>query len=245
MIAPILFVDEKTVEGSTQYRYQKLHNNLKDYIHSIEFIGDLDLEYHLNEYTGEVDYTLNPYLETRKIVFIHASLDTPKYPESVINKAKEVHKNTIFVKFSNGRDPNPRIENLIFNRDEHIYNFDKNGFRKFIAFYAQTGRFEFYLFEHGEGAFKQKEDEANLAFDAIKRNIKNDEIFKKRMGDANFLKIMRLADIYQNKERLQKGIEYINSLIHKEEYFAMLERYVKKISEQASTDAEILKNLHL
>lgn len=57
--------------------------------------------------------------------------------------------------------------------------------------------------------------------------------------------MMRLADIYQDKERLQKGIEYINSLIHKEEYFAMLERYVKKIIEQASTDAETLKNLHL
>ncbi len=169
MIAPILFVDEKL--AGSEYRFLKLKNKFKEHSHVIEFMGDLDLEYHLNEYTGEIDYTPNPYLETRKIVFIHASLDTPKYPESVINKAKEIHKNTIFVKFSNGRDPNSRIENLIFNRDEHIYN--------------------------------------------------------------------------QDKERLQKGIEYINTLIHKEEYFAMLERYVKKIIEQASADTETLKNLHL
>jgi len=243
MIAPILFVDEKL--AGSEYRFLKLKNKFKEYSHVIEFMGDLDLEYHLNEYTGEIDYTPNPYLETRKIVFIHASLDTPKYPESVINKAKEIHKNTIFVKFSNGRDPNSRIENLIFNRDEHIYNQDKDGLKKFITFYDKTGRFEFYLLEHGGDAFRQKEKETNFAFEAIKKSIKNDELFKKRRGDANFLKIMRLADIYQDKERLQKGIEYINTLIHKEEYFAMLERYVKKIIEQASADTETLKNLHL
>jgi hypothetical protein len=56
---------------------------------------------------------------------------------------------------------------------------------------------------------------------------------------------MRLADIYQDKERLQRGIEYLNSLTHKEEYFSMLEKYVKKIIEQANADAETLKNLHV
>ena len=245
MNKPILFVDEKPEDKSDQYRFKKLEDRVKKYSHLVEFMGDLDLEYHINEYTMEVEYTPSIYFNSRKVIFIHASLDNPKYPKSVLNKAKACHSETLFVKFSGDRTPTLNLEDLSFLRDEAIYNFDKDGFKKFLAFHEKTDRFEFYLLEHGDGAFKQKKDEANLAFDAIKRNIKNDDTFKKRRYDVNFRKIMRLADIYQDKERLQKGIEYINSLARKEEYFAMLERYIKKITEQATADEETLKSLHI
>lgn len=245
MNKPILFVDEKSEDKSDQYRFKKLEDRVKKHSYLIEFMGDLDLEYQYNKYTTEVEYTPSIYFDGRKIVFIHVSLDNPKYPNPVITKAKAYHRETLFVKFSGDRTPNLKLEDLSFKRNEAIYNFDKDGFKKFIAFYSQTGRFDFYLLEYGEDAFKQKENETNLAFDMIKRNIKNDEILKKRRGDANFMKIMRLADIYQDNERLQRGIEYINSLTHKEAYFLMLEKYVKKIIEQANADAETLKNLQV
>ena len=173
MIPKILFIDEKKEDDSEDFRYKKLEFRLKDYSHLIEFISDLELEYQTNDYDDEIIYNPNPSLEFRDAVFIHSSLNTPKYPEPVVNKAKSVHLNTEFSKFSNGRDDkaNLRKENLIFNRNVHIYNFEKNGFELFIKFYSKTTRLEYYFLQYGKDAFLEKVKEIDRIYNKIVKYI--------------------------------------------------------------------------
>lgn len=236
MIAPILFVDEKTVDRSAAFRFEVLRERLKAVGDVIEFMGDLDLEYEHNIYTDEVIYQPNPTFAYRKTVFIHTSLDSPKYPEPVVNKAKSVHSETIFAKFSNGRDPNPRMENLIFNRDSEIYNFDLNGFEIFVRFFYRTDKFEFHLIREGRGAFLNKIKQADITFNKIQDSIKTDEVLARRKGDANFATIMRLANVYG--ERLEKGRNYIEAVTCRDDYFHLVEKYVKSIKKQAGNSGE-------
>lgn len=243
MLPPILFVDDKVDVNSNEYRYKKLERILSSYSNLVEFIGDLELNYSINEYTGEVDYIANPNLNVRKIVFIHASLDMPRYPEIVINEAKLVHQDTMFIKFSGERVPNLRKENLIFSRKEHIYNFETNGFELFIKFYSETKKPEYYFLKYGKDAFDVKSEEVNRAYNRIKSNKKIKEQLDSKKLDGNFEDIMRLANIYEDKERYERGIKYILSLESVSEYFKTLDKYVRLIKESILEDREKLINI--
>lgn len=243
MIPPILFVDDKVDGDSNEYRYKKLERILSSHSNLVEFIGDLELNYSINEYTGEVDYIPDPNIDIRKVVFIHASLDRPRYPEIVINEAKLIHQDTMFIKFSGERVPNLRKENLIFLRKEHIYNLESNGFELFIKFYSETKKQEYYFLKYGKYAFDAKFDEINRAYNRIKSNKKIKEQLNSKKLDGNFEDIMRLANIYEDKERYKKGVEYILSLESVSEYFTTLDKYVKLIKESIFKDQEKLTSI--
>ncbi|MBO0932551.1 hypothetical protein [Fibrella aquatilis] len=241
MLAPILFVDEKKVEGTFEYRFRELKNQLEDCEDIIEFISDLEIKHSVDPYTDFVMIQPNPYLQSRKIIFVHVSQDSPIYNEPLYNALKASQHNTLFARFSGQGSLNTNRESLRFQRHEHIYNMQTKGFQLAIRFYKQSNLFEPYILVYGKQAFSKKIEKAESEIQWIERNITNQTQLQQHRGNRHFENIMYLADL--DTTRIEKGREYMKTINSYTDYVDIMRKYAQQAKDISRLNNELLKSL--
>lgn len=245
MSIPILLIDEKDEESTLQKRYEIL----KEFLYSfncqdtIEFIGDLELIYDIDDESKAVRYQSNPIFHGRKLVFIHAAKDdsTNKFSSDMVENLRSLSPDTIFAEFSGASKINLDIRDLRFRRKENIYG--EAGYRLllFTLYFKKYLEFEFELLTNGGKAFHTRKKNAQEKIDKIKNSILTNDDWLHKKGDHSFIEILKLAGLSQ--ERIVSGLAYIEKIESREEYIKLLGRYYNVIEDACNKSQNQLNNL--
>jgi hypothetical protein len=227
MRPPILFIDDKKEEPERiEFRFRRLEKELNEFSDLIEFSGDVVLNTGKDSQTGEEIYIPDPYLDDRKLVFIHSSYNKPGETDktinsaSTINQAKLYHQKTIFARFSGESSYFRNLDGLVFNRTKHIYNYEDNTMYNFIRFFKNFDWFEFDILTKEPGSLLKRVEEVENYMNRIQMQFKLKKEISEIISSYDFDDLLRIS--LNNREIIKAVKQYFTTITNHEEFIAKL-----------------------
>lgn len=237
MRPPILFIDDKK-EGpeKTEFRFRRLEKKLHEFSDLIEFSGDIVLNTEKDSQTGEEIYIPDPYLDDRKLVFIHSSYSKPGETDksinssTTINQAKLYHKNTLFARFSGESSYFRNLDGLVFNRTKHIYNYEDDTIYNFIRFFKLFDWFEFDILAKEPGSLKKRVEEADELIERIQIQFEDNMEISKIISSYDFDDLLRIS--LNNRDLIKAVKQYFALIQTQEEFMAKLVPFREEVEKK-------------
>lgn len=234
MIQPILFVDEKKIEGTNQYRYASLKELIYqfDCENTIEFLSDIGIKDFKNK--EDISVITSPIFDQRNLIIIHASKNDEdnKFSSDIVKVFRSTYPKIIFAEFSGRAKINLNENDLRFRRQENIY--EEGGVRLllFTLYYKKYNEFEFEILIKGNELFEKAKRNSDILFNSIKNSINSTNDLENNRDDKNVEDLLGLLGLNFSEIEVQK--EILNNIFSIEEYLHFLIEYQNKIEEKYS-----------
>jgi len=232
MIRPILFIDEKEIEGTNRPRYGSLKELLYQYgcNDTIEFLSDVGIKDFKDK--EDIRTITKPIFDKRKLIIIHASKNDEdnKFSSDIVKNFRSTYSEIIFAEFSGRAKINLNEVDLRFRRNENIYEDGGVRLLLFTLFFKKYNEFEFEILIKGDELLEKAKKNSKILFESIKNSINTIKDLDNNRNDKNFEDLLRLSGLNYYEIENQKKI--IKNIYSREEYLQFLIKYQNKIEKK-------------